>query len=508
MKFKDCLLVTIFTLLSPWLFGYYFGVLDHHHYLPYLNKLLNPSLYINDYYFSQPHGLYSPFNLIIIGLKQISGLSLPWTYLIIYLISLWLLYWAVYYLTYTIYKKSTISYLAVFLFLWPKWAAQIGYLTHHFYFVSRDLSLGLSLLALSFILQKKTWRSLIFILLAAGVNPSIPIPVAIFWLLPWLKQIKNKLPALVIFNQDWLKILKERGSYSFPHLWHWTGWGNLVLFFSLLATGYLVLKQKLFGKYFRPLKQFIFICTGLFIFHFIISAIIPVPQLIQLQLLRSLNYVFILSLIVFSSAIYQVKLVGLVALLGVYFWGDHLTIWHFLAIWSLPLILLIKPINFSTKPKDKIIIPSILLIVLVHFFIRLAVVKPQINLPYFIHYPNALVSVDQFADWLAIQLWAKQNTALESVFLVPPDLAGFRSFSERSIVTDAKDGGLVFYSFDYAKNWQARMDALNDFPKFSTNDFLNLKLKYLFQYLVVYRSHLPLELPLVFQNQSFSIYKV
>src|SRR3989304_4312089 len=160
MKYKDYLIVTLLTLISPLIHGYYFGFIDHDVYLPYLNKIINPVLYQNDYMFSQGHWAYSPFNYFIVMLKKISGLDLAGTDFLLYLITLWLLYLAVYSLTKTIYKNDTIAFLAVWLFIVPKWAAQIGHMTHQFYFVSRDLSLALSLLALNCLLRRQFIYSL------------------------------------------------------------------------------------------------------------------------------------------------------------------------------------------------------------------------------------------------------------------------------------------------------------------------------------------------------------
>ena len=190
MKLKHYLIVSLFTGLSPLIYGYYFGVIDHHHYLPYLNKILNPSLYPTDYYFSQPHFSYSPFNYLIAKFSQITQLNLAWTHLILYFLSLWLLYYAVYRLSLTIYKKTIVSLTALTLFILPKWAAQIGYLTHHFYFVSRDLSLGLSLIALNFILTKNWLKSALLLAIASIINPSISLPVGLFWLLRLFLQFK------------------------------------------------------------------------------------------------------------------------------------------------------------------------------------------------------------------------------------------------------------------------------------------------------------------------------
>lgn len=520
MKIKDFLIVTLLALISPLIHGYYFGFIDQDFYLPYLNKIINPALYQNDYMFFQGHWAYSPFNYFIVFLNKISGLDLAGTDFLLYLITLWLLYLAIYSLTKTIYKKHEIAFLAVWLFIVPKWAAQIGHMTHQFYFVSRDLSFALSLLALNCILRQKFISSFFLILAGTFTNLSIPVPVGLLWLWLWYKRQK-RLPFFAFINlgqnQAWLEILRTRGSYSFPHLWRWTGWGNFGLFLSLLGTSWLVLKDKLFSKYDYPMKLFLKICAGLFLFNFIITAIVPVIGLIQLQLVRTVNFIFIIALITFAGAAHRVinnghwslKLAGLLAVTGVYLWGDHLTGWHFVIIWTLPAILILFPRLLRLKSRRFSHLNLFLILVIsVNLFIKLLIIKPQVFWPYYWHYPNVSINVTDFPNWLAAQTWARQNTPPETVFLTPPSSSGFRSFSQRSIVGDSKDGAAVFYTWEYTKLWQDKMEVLKNYTQFREPDFLKIQQQYPFQYLIVTSSHPALNFQLVYKNSDFLIYKI
>ncbi|MFH2061640.1 MAG: DUF6798 domain-containing protein [Candidatus Beckwithbacteria bacterium] len=511
------IIITLLTFISPLIYGYYYGVIDHHHYLPYLNKLVDSSLYLKDYYFSQPHNTYSIFNYFIVFITNFFHLSLAWTHLIYYCISLWLLYFSIYYLSQTLYKKKLVSFLAVVFFILPKWAAQIGYMTHHFYFVSRDLSLGLSLLALSFILLNKKIYSLLVLILAVLVNPSIPIPVFIFWFYRYFLQTKI-FPGFIGLNPSWVNTIRQRGTYSFPHLWNWTGWGNLVLFLSLLGSSYLYFKNKLFGKYQKQLKTFIIICLFLFLFHSLIALIYPHPLIIQLQLLRSINLVFIISLISFSYLIYTIfntrylvhQLTTILALVGVFLWEDHLTIYHFTLIWGLPASLFLLKKDFIKLKLKPVYLKYFIIVTLIAFSsYKLLIIKPQIKLPLYFHYPNALIKdLSQYKTWLDLQLWVKNNTDKTAIFLTPPTIAGFRDFSQRGIVGDLKDGGVSFYSADYANIWQEKMIDLTDFNQLSTQDFLSLQSKYNFNYLVVTQEHQLLDYILIYQNQDYRLYQL
>ena len=511
MKLKDYLLISLFTFISPLIYGYYFGILDHHHSLPYINKLLNPNLYLNDYYFSQPQPQYSIFNYLIVGLKKITQLSLPWTHFLLYLITLWLLLYSIYKLALVIYKNKNISLLSVSFFFLPKWAAQIGYLTHQFYFVTRDLSLAVSILALISILNRRILSPIFLLIFAFIVNPLIPIPVGIFFLIQLIK-LKNHHYFLSFV---WIDILKKRGTYSFPHLWLWTGWGNFILFLSLLAASFYYFKNKLFNNLTKPLFKFIAVCIFLFLFQTIIG-LIPVPFLIQFQFLRAINFIFILSLISFSALIIKllssqrllIKLLAVLAALAVYFWSFHLTIWHFLIIWSLFLVLIIYQKKLLLTSKRLFLTPLIIGLLLIQVFLKVIVNPPKINLPFYIHYSNPLVDLSDYQGWFDLQIWARDNTLVTATFLTPPQKSGFRTFSLRSIIVDTKDGGNIFYSSSYAGEWDQRIKDLADFNNFSEANFFRLKNKYAFDYLVVPEIFPVLDFNQVYRQKGFVVYQL
>lgn len=58
------------------------------------------------------------------------------------------------------------------------------------------------------------------------------------------------------------------------------------------------------------------------------------------------------------------------------------------------------------------------------------------------------------------QLWARENTPPETVFITPPYLEGFRIHSRRGIVAEAKDGAACIYDIGFTMKWWERMNDL------------------------------------------------
>ena len=125
---------------------------------------------------------------------------------------------------------------------------------------------------------------------------------------------------------------------------------------------------------------------------------------------------------------------------------------------------------------------------------------------------QALRSEQSFQDWVSVQLWAKEHTAVDDTFIVPPGgLSGFRVFSERPVVTEFKDGNAIFHSPSFVREWSNRMQDVGrtpgsyEFDSFQEADFLRIAHKYHARYLVV-GIQKTLNFPQVYENGSFRVY--
>ena len=59
-----------------------------------------------------------------------------------------------------------------------------------------------------------------------------------------------------------------------------------------------------------------------------------------------------------------------------------------------------------------------------------------------------------------VQNWVRVNTKEDAVLITPPRRAGFRVFSERTIIGEWKDGTQQYFDEDFVREWDRRMRAL------------------------------------------------
>lgn len=118
--------------------------------------------------------------------------------------------------------------------------------------------------------------------------------------------------------------------------------------------------------------------------------------------------------------------------------------------------------------------------------------------------------------WIDVQRWAGKHTSVDDRFITPPDIEGFRVYSERGIVASWKDGTAAFWYPPMASEWLTRMvdlkyiDSSKDeitrkYSNLSANEFLDLAGKYGAGFAVVRRPS-SMELPRVYENERFIVF--
>ena len=109
--------------------------------------------------------------------------------------------------------------------------------------------------------------------------------------------------------------------------------------------------------------------------------------------------------------------------------------------------------------------------------------------------------------WIDVEKWAQSETNKSDTFVVLPRQIGFRIYSKRQIIPDLKDGAVVMYDPIYAKKWQEISNDFANFYNLSEVDFINLKNKYNFNYIVTVKEHL-LNLEIAYKNDYYVVYKI
>jgi hypothetical protein len=111
-------------------------------------------------------------------------------------------------------------------------------------------------------------------------------------------------------------------------------------------------------------------------------------------------------------------------------------------------------------------------------------------------------------SWRAVQDWARASTPRSAVFLTPPREAGFRVFSERTIVGEWKDGTQQYFDDAFVREWGARMEAVGeDLAPLPEDRLVELAHRYGATYIVLPRGTRK-ALPDVYRNPSWVVYKV
>jgi hypothetical protein len=111
--------------------------------------------------------------------------------------------------------------------------------------------------------------------------------------------------------------------------------------------------------------------------------------------------------------------------------------------------------------------------------------------------------------WRDVQDWVRLNTPKDAIFVTPPQEAGFRVFSERTVVGEWKDGTQQYFDDAFVKEWGARMEMLggDEYPKLSDDRLLSLARTYRGSYIVLPAKPERPGLVEVFRNRGFAVYE-
>lgn len=120
-------------------------------------------------------------------------------------------------------------------------------------------------------------------------------------------------------------------------------------------------------------------------------------------------------------------------------------------------------------------------------------------------------------NWIDMQKYCRDHTARDALFLIPNDMemGGFRIFSERKVICDYRDCGIIGFDYAAAVEWQRRLKDIASFKVIAdgpvTQALANAIFKYKANY-IIFMGYLnpgpnPYLSPL-YKNETFALYKV
>lgn len=517
---KQFLVIFALSVLSLLVHGYHYAVTDQAIFIPYILKVKDPSLYLNDALFEQSSATSSIFyNIAALASKVV---DIQTVFFIGYLIFQFFFILAIYKLAKVVLRDPKLAYLSVLPFLLPKFIAGTRIFTFDTFFGYRNIGLIFFVFYLSYIIQNKFYKAATVAAIAILFHPLSIIPSSL--LLPAMILINSKekiknlfvsmliifIPILILisfsstsslvslstaFDSQWYSIIKLRDEYLFPSRWILIEWGAVIFYLLVI----IILKGKLDSKTKRNINIITSVPLIIFALNFILIDLIKIPLIGQFQLVRSISplaYIaFILTPLLLLNKNKILKLIGFIALISI-----SLNIyWLVLGAFTTYVILFaILKKEKTSKMKPRVIL-AIFLVTTVTYIILNVTSYSKLNQKFQIPKPQN--------EWIDIQKWALLNTNKDEKFVVLPRQIGFRIFSERSIVTDLKDGAVVMYDPKYAKHWDETNSDFMNFYALSEADFKMLKSKYNFNYIVTIKTH-ALNFKVAYINNYFVVYKL
>ncbi|PIR43207.1 hypothetical protein COV24_03890 [candidate division WWE3 bacterium CG10_big_fil_rev_8_21_14_0_10_32_10] len=551
--------IILITFLSLILNGYYLGIHDQAIYIPYLNKILDPSLYNHDSLINLQNNNTTFFWHLISPIVRVVDIST--SFFVLYLFSLFLFFLSIYCISFELYKKHLVSITSVILLVVPRYTFG-SVSTFDLYLTPRFFILPFLLFVLLFFIKKKYYLSFILLGLLANIHFIssffIFVVLAIYFLLH-IKNIKVRniskylflyfitiLPVLawkflytsttsiglLKIDYNWFYFLKKTLPFYYDFLtpgekMPFIFYGKLLGVFYIISILVMFLKNKKnVTSTFIYVWFFTIVC---FVFAAIlVNFYIPINALISFQLIRASKFLPIIFYLVLSNYLYSEFIINIpkrktlkyllyVLMLSVFWFMPFNT--SFILFF---LIYIVSPRNFF--PRYVLVILMVLVIIQFKTYAPMREIS-LIN----VHMKGYKDPVQKVQDWMSIY------TPVDSTFIVPIYIGGFtesdfRIFSKRNIVLTNAQMGEVAFNVGYQNEITSTLNDLtknsfsvflksktyySDFFEYSsigynsntTTDFVKLGNKYNANYVITEKPKI-LNLPVVYENSRFYVYEL
>jgi hypothetical protein len=535
------ILAAVCTYLSLFHFNFYFfGRYDQTITIAFVKNLMNPDLYSGDILISQKDYLMTYFWELISQFTLDDSRNIPIVFFSVFLSALFFTYYTIVRLSQHLFSSTTVTVLVLLLIMIKH--RLIGHATSlDNMLVTRIVALPILIFSIEQFLKKRYLTTFILIGISFLIHALFATFVLAILTLPFLWEYKklslkaHGVPFLAFFtiisplllkkftsplanpftffaNEEWINLLRIRSAHhAFPSTW------SLDIFLStagmvlLLFIGLWYLKQ-LEAR--LEIKRMGYAFLILFLIGWVFTEIVPVTIVVQFQFFRSSVILFYITSIVAAGALFEtirtsnIKLY--LVILGLSYTLFHTlvrvdsSLYYLVFVTITSVLFLAGKFNLPNKVTHSVLIASLVLLFYFNF-----------------DHGSIIIDYQQKKPWKEVQHWAKENTAIDAAFIIPPAKEGFRMGSERRIYCNYKEGTYLFFNLDYGQEWFRRMETLGfvpgenldePFKKLSADDFEAIKVEMsatgeLPTYVVTYPDH-ELDYPIVFSNPRYTVYQL
>lgn len=531
------------TFLAIVLIGYHFGTFDQAIHIPFLKKYADPSLFPGDKFFDLRFQHYSYFWFFFqpfykLGLLEISVF-------IAHVFATYLTFWAAWNLSETLFHNSIASTLSVAALAVPH-LGFAGFPLIEFSLLNRTFVLPFLLCAITLFLRQRYLFA--FALLGAMYNlhvisANFVLAMFLFDCLLEFRTIgwKNVFLGIILFVLTALPVLIWKLSGSPVDLSPQPEWfsiiarGTLYNLFYLIAPYPHILLATLSGlstlalfwigrRHLPPsgphqtVTYFVYAALIILGVQIITAEWYPATLIVQSQIIRAGMFVLVFGYLYFANYLAEHYQAG--TLSGMDF---NLLAGTFIAV-SFPFapVLVWGIQRWIASTRWRYVAAASALVGFFGFGIG-------VGLGYGIWYPGIYIFPHQTA-WYDAQIWAKEHTPKDTIFITPPQIWWFyesdwRVFSERSTVSTHSELLEAAFAPEYISYWKPRFTALapgaiekfrgdffgsqeitgQAFYTLSSDQLLAIAQRYGASYLVVEKPHLH-DFPVAYENAQFVIY--
>lgn len=485
MRRKNFLFLLLLALGALFIHGYHPAAEDAEIYVPSIVKILHPSYYPFGQEFFQANAHLTLFSHLIAAFVRITHIPLDWILFGGYFASAFLFLLACLHLSSKCFATSAGQWSAVTLIacLFTLPAAGTSLYIFDQYLNPRSISAFAVIFAIDAIIESKTWRAILWLLLTAIIHPFMTVFAVVFIAL-WM--IRNRASFRVpvtgtvglLFGSGFASIAPsaiywrclEDHRYYFLLRWTWYEWLGILAPLAIVWWCAKVAER-------RGHEVLSRLAWTVFLFEsicFVAGLIVTIPHSLEIlapyQPMRSLQLAYTLLFLIIGG------------LLGEYILKKHILRWILL---FLPIAAVLCIAQFTLFPATR-----------------------------HVEWPG----VSPTNPWEQAFTWIRGNTPTDAIFALDPDYMalplenyqGFRAIAERSRLADAKkdwSGAVLYPWLPLADHVWEQTEAAAHWDSLGPADFARLRESYGVTWIVVQQSSTN-GLTCPYHNSSVKVCKV